>query len=159
MTTESLLYGAAKNFFGVREVDGPASNPIIQKWILNAASWLDPDDSETAWCGCFRAALSTLVGSDVPAASYRAVNWSEYGEGIMHLPRSKWPQGATVVIRTKAGYHVALLDRIEGDTIYLLGGNQSNKVSIAPFPLESVRAVRIERETACTCRRCQLSQG
>lgn len=144
MTAQDILYKTASKYIGVHELDGPASNPQIKKWIKDAAEWLDPDDSKTAWCGCFRAALGYETGTGVVSAPYRAVNWINWGRSIIKRDRNIWPQGSTVIMGRPGGYHVALLDRITGDYMWLLGGNQSDSVNISRFPISKIIDIRIQ---------------
>ena len=46
------LLAHARKDAGLKETAGSASTARIKQAILAAASWLDPDDSVTAWCGC-----------------------------------------------------------------------------------------------------------
>lgn len=141
MSASSQLYAAAQRYLGIAEVDGPASHPLIAQWIAQAATWLDRDDSKTAWCGCFRGALGYQTATGVPKDHYRAAAWLRWGRAI---EPSRCEQGDTIILDRKGGHHVALLDRFSPDlrTVWLLGGNQSNKVSIARFDARLIIGLR-----------------
>lgn len=135
------IYAEAMRFLGTEEVPGEASNPLISHWIKSAARWLDRDDSKTAWCGCFRGAVGVNSGTGVPKDHFRAASWKSWGEAV---PTADAAVGDTVVLSRKGGKHVALFHKWSADRkrVFLLGGNQSNKVSIASFDASLIEAVR-----------------
>lgn len=133
------LYHHALKDLGLRETPGPMSTPRIHDAIKAAANWLAGDDGITAWCGCIRGLWGMETGTGVPPQHYRAASWLSWGEAVT-LPEAR--RGDTVVISRQGGNHVALLDRVEGGHVYLLGGNQSNAVTIAPFIKSLVKGVR-----------------
>ena len=140
MTTSAKLYAAALPFLGVHEIDGPESNPTIRKWIKEAASWLDGDDSKTAWCGCFRGHLGLVTATGIPRNHFRAAEWLEWGMPVKGL--SEAIQGDTVILKRPGGYHVALFASFKDLHMTLLGGNQSNSVSLAQFPTSNICGIR-----------------
>lgn len=142
MTASQAHYLAASRYIGLREASGPDSHPLIRKWIAGGADWLDPDDSRTAWCGCFRGALGLQCGTGVPKAHYRALSWATWGKGVDIKQPEIWEQGDTVILSRDGGAHVALLHRVVGANVELLGGNQSDSVRISSFPRSAVLAVR-----------------
>jgi len=144
MTGNQKLHAAALQFLGVREISGPRSHTLIKEWIKSAASWLDPDDSKTAWCGCFRGMLGIVTGTGAPLAHYRAMNWLAWGKPIDSKRPELWQQGDTLILKRKGGAHVALVHEVQANKrrVQCLGGNQSDAVSIAPFPLADVLGVR-----------------
>lgn len=142
LTTSRRIYLAALEFIGTREVAGPKSNPRIRQWIQGAAAWLDGDDSETAWCGCFRGHLGLITGTGVVPAHYRAANWAKWGKGVPLDPK-RWQQGDTIVMTRPGGNHVCLFHAIAKDgRIECLGGNQADSVNITAFPLSRITHVR-----------------
>jgi uncharacterized protein (TIGR02594 family) len=139
MSTSDRLYAHASKDLGLAEVPGPKSHPRIRQAIEMAADWLDEDDSKTAWCGCIMGLWCYELDLGVPAARYRAASWLNWG---MNIPLDSARKGDVVVLSRSGGNHVALFDRKEGGQIYLLGGNQSNKVSVAPYSAGLVLGVR-----------------
>lgn len=120
----------ARAELGVKEIKGDADNPRIVEYHQHT-SMLAKDD-ETSWCAAF-------------------VNWclDKCGHSANHKPNARsflelvgWhcepkPGAIAVFWREKpVGWkgHVAFIDRIEGNYIYVLGGNQGDAVSIAPYP-------------------------
>jgi len=136
-----LLYDHASKDLGIRETPGKASTPRIKQAIKQAASWLNDDDSQTPWCGCIRGLWGLETGTGVPKEHYRAASWSKWGKAVP-LDPSKWMKGDTVVMGRSGGNHVALVDRVVGDKVYCLGGNQSDAVTITSFKISGIWAVR-----------------
>jgi uncharacterized protein (TIGR02594 family) len=131
-----------RKYLGLKEIPGPASDPTITAWIKQSASWLDGDDSKTAWCGCMRGAIGIATGTGAPPAHYRAASWAKWGRAVDITKPSCWQQGDTIVMTRPGGNHVAVLDHVSGKTAFLLGGNQSNAVTIARFDISKITHVR-----------------
>lgn len=143
MTANQRIYAAALKYQGVCEVPGPKSNKLIQGWIKQAASWLDDDDSKTPWCGCFRGAIGLETGTGVPVAHYRAKSWLDWGLVIDSTKPKTWLQGDTLIMQRPGGYHVTLFSDIANKAFAnCLGGNQADKVCIAPMNLSRIIGVR-----------------
>lgn len=136
------IYAEAAKYLGTKETPGSKSTAIIRQWITAAADWLDKDDSETAWCGCFRGAIGIATATGVPKAHYRAAAWATWGKPVEVSRPSLWQKGDTLVMSRPGGNHVCLLDRVSGDYVYCLGGNQSDAVTISRFLLSRITAVR-----------------
>ena len=133
------LYAHASLDKGLRETPGSASTPRIRRAILEAASWLDPDDSVTAWCGCIMGLWFSECGLTPPAAYYRAANWLNIGRAS---PLETAKQGYVVVLTRSGGNHVGLYHSHTATHITLLGGNQSNAVNLTAYSRASLRGVR-----------------
>lgn len=143
MTANQRIFQAALKYQGVCEVPGLRSHALIRGWIIEAASWLDGDDSRTAWCGCFRGAIGLETGTGVPAAHYRAKSWLVWGVPIDHTKPELWQQGDTVIMERSGGFHVTLFDGLTNKAFgNFLGGNQADKVCIAQYALNRIIGVR-----------------
>lgn len=155
MTSSERIYQAALKYLGVAEKPGSGNNPLVEQWIKEAATWLLDDvndDSTVAWCGCFRGHLGIETMTGTPPAHYRALSWSLWGVAVPVGTPKAWRRGDTLVMPRTGGNHVTLFDRIEGSTVYALGGNQSDRVCIAAFPLSRIKYVRRAVETSsCPC--------
>jgi uncharacterized protein (TIGR02594 family) len=128
---------------GVEEVSGSESNPRIMEYFAAApgSEWVEHDS--VPWCGAMMAWLLKDYG--LPDEPLRARAWLEWGDPIKEpVP------GCVVVLRRgkdpKAG-HVALFQQWSKDcqSLYLLGGNQGDRVSIARFKVDDVLGYRWPR--------------
>lgn len=128
----------ARQDLGLAEVPGGVHNPkIIGYW--RAIGRTDIDDDETAWCAVWASAM--LEASGIPSPkSAAARDFLKWGDEL-HEPMP----GALLVFRRgldpKAG-HVGFYVGDSGGNYLVLGGNQGNRVSIAPVPKLDLIGIR-----------------
>lgn len=124
---------------GQREIAGPRSNPRIASYIARSGHPNLADDA-TAWCAAFVGAsldASGIAGTgSLMARSYldwgRAADTPELG-AIAVLSRGADP----------ALGHVGFLVGETGDQVLLLGGNQSDSVSVEAFARTRLLSLRL----------------
>lgn len=128
----------AQSKLGEHEIKGASANPFIvachQSTTLGKRL---ASSDETAWCSSF--VNKCMVESGVEGTnSARARSWLGWGRELDE-PR----RGCVVVIRRgNAGHHVALFDKLDGGSVQLLGGNQSDSVKLSSYPVERVLGYR-----------------
>ena len=128
----------AKEHLGLLEKPGPGSNPkVVELFALSGFPGIH--DDAVAWCAAFVGAmfaLSNITGS----GSLMARSYERWGVGI---PEPVW---GCVGVKKRAGPvgsgHVGLVVGANAGTIFLLGGNQNDSVSIAGFPRSAFTAFR-----------------
>lgn len=116
---------------GVREIVGAKHSPIIMGWIKElgaSALGLKVNDDETPWCGTFMAWLMTRLGLSAPAIAVRAASWGRAGSWGRELVGPRL--GCVLVFTRAGGGHVGLYVGEDDTHFHVLGGNQSNSVSI-----------------------------
>jgi uncharacterized protein (TIGR02594 family) len=126
----------ARKYVGVREIPGKGTEPLIAGWLKRLGGWWN--DDATPWCGTFVG--NCLLECDIPVARhwYRARDWLNWGMPLV-LPTL----GAVVVYERTGGGHVGFLVGVDREgNLMTLGGNQGDKVSIAPFSRERVLGFR-----------------
>jgi uncharacterized protein (TIGR02594 family) len=144
-TSTPFWFDIAMCEIGEQEGSGKASNnPRIVEYLqqfnhLNRAGLSAVD--ETAWCGAFVAWCLQQAGvtsNDFINGKYLAgaKMWLHVGENL----NEPVPGCVTVVYNAKAssattatGWHVGLYVSGDKSGVMLLGGNQGNKVCVAPF--------------------------
>jgi len=146
------LYALAARYIGeVLEIHGSAHNhPLIQWWLMLCGFGADSAD-EVPWCSAFlvgqawtlklprsrsAAARSWMtIGASVPLRS------AQVGFDVVVLKRGKAPQPGPEVLAAPG--HVGLFAGWDGpDKIKVLGGNQSDGISVASFAVADVLAIR-----------------
>jgi len=134
---ELSAFDLAQRFVGIREVAGPTANAHILAMLQLDAPW--PTDDEVAWCSAFVNYVCWLLR--LPRSkSLAARSWLDVGRGI-DLPRAT--AGFDVVVLERgAGGHVGFYAGQEETVVLLLGGNQGNRVSVAPFAAARILGVR-----------------
>lgn len=119
----------ARKEIGVKEVVGPQHNPTVLGYFRDAG-FPEIDNDETAWCAGFANAMLERSGY-AGSKSLAARSFLTWGKEI-----TKPYPGCIAVFsrgdpRSWEG-HIGFFVSQEGDRINVLGGNQSNQVSIAP---------------------------
>lgn len=130
-------YQIAAGLVGLREAAGPQDNPaIMEMYSVVGHDWVEHD--ETAWCAAFVGYCLEKAG----VRSTRKLNAKSYLDWGISVPAADVQQGDIAVIprggKNSWQGHVFFVDRIDGATVYGLGGNQSDAVNIKPFRLADV---------------------
>lgn len=131
----------AEDYLGLREIHGPHhAEEIVEWWQDVGAPWFT--DDETPWCGAFVGGVLHEAGFPVAEEAPRARAWLRYGQHV-HGPAV----GAIVVFwrghPESANGHVGFVaGRDEAGRLMVLGGNQGDRVSIAPFTRSRVLGYR-----------------
>ncbi|MCG8441306.1 MAG: TIGR02594 family protein [Caulobacterales bacterium] len=124
-----VWFEEAQNLLGTKEIGGAASNPTILDWADDLDIHYPNDD--IPWCGLFVAHCvgATLPDEVLPGNPLGARRWSAFGEATD--PRL----GAIMVFWRKSKSsglgHVGFYNGESDDAYQILGGNQSNAVSLA----------------------------
>lgn len=138
LRSEPKWLEVARSLLGTREVPGPQHSSFIAKgWARLGAGWFN--DDETPWCGFFVAHCIDAAGLPYPGkgAFARAKAWLDWGK-----PCPTPGVGAVVVFGRQGGGHVGFAVGESLTHYYVLGGNQSNMVSIAPLAKERALGFR-----------------
>ena len=134
-TTEPRWLIRARADIGQRETLGPNDSPRIRAMLKKLRlDWL----AGQPWCGSILAEWILDCGIQPPANAFRAKAWATWG-GALTVP----VLGCIVVFERQGGGHVGLVAGIDSaGRLMVLGGNQGNAVSIAPFDRSRVLAYR-----------------
>jgi uncharacterized protein (TIGR02594 family) len=126
---------------GVKEIVGPKHNMTIVNYAKEiGAKWVN--DDETPWCAIFMNWVLKRAGFAY-TSSARARSFEGYGK-----PSNNPKPGDIVVfwrVSPTAGTgHVGVFLGISVDrtSVFVLGGNQGNSVSVARYPLSNVLCYR-----------------
>jgi uncharacterized protein (TIGR02594 family) len=138
MTDQPGWLGAAWRELGQKEVAGRGTNARIAGFF-RAAGHPRIKDDETAWCAAFLGAM--LEGAGIRSTrSLRARSYLAWGEALETARL-----GAIAVLSrgsNPALGHVGFVVGETKDEIVLLGGNQSNAVTVAAFDRRRLLALR-----------------
>lgn len=118
----------AKRLMGLREIPGPKSNSTIMDMAKRLGGWVGNyfTDDDIPWCGLFVAnsIATTLPKEPLPANPLGAKNWVKFGIDSARC------LGAIMVFERSGGGHVGFYAGEDRTHFHILGGNQSNSVSI-----------------------------
>lgn len=136
LETDPALLRAAAVDLGLREIPGVRHAPRIERWLVQLGVWWR--DDETPWCGVAMAGWALDCGLKPPRTAFRARSWADWGSPLPYPAR-----GAVVVFNRPGGAHVGIVvGRDQRGRLMVLGGNQGDAVSIAPFDTDRVVAYR-----------------
>jgi N-acetylmuramoyl-L-alanine amidase len=132
---------------GVDEIPGSADSPIIMAWRLDI-SHAFPEmaqytagytGDDIAWCGFGLAgamARSKIKPpydpTDDTGCYLWALAWADWGRKL-----SKPKVGCVMVFEREGGGHVAILEKIDGNTAWIRGFNQSDSVNVTTKSMDS----------------------
>lgn len=129
------LYNTAKKEMGVEEIPGTKDNPRIEQY--HSVTTLKATDDETPWCSSFVCWVVQQCGL-YSTRSARALSWMNWG-----IPLNAPYKGCIVIFSRGGGQgHVGFFDHEDEKHVYVLGGNQSNRVCIAAYPKDRWLAYR-----------------
>ena len=130
MAKEPAWLLAARAKLGTREAPGVANSPTIMGWakklgtkILGMAYNAD----SVPWCGVFVAACVHEDGLTPAPIAVRAKSWATWGQNIRP---DRIAPGAVLVFERAGGGHVGFYVGEDTTSYHVLGGNQSDRVSI-----------------------------
>lgn len=117
------------------------SNPNIMAWAreVGVRAWYT--DDSVPWCGLFIGVVAKRCGYEFPPAKLlSALAWQAWG---VPVPNSEAKLGYVMIFSRGKGYgHVALYIGEDAESYYVLGGNQSNAVTITRIEKSRLVAVR-----------------
>jgi uncharacterized protein (TIGR02594 family) len=126
----------AKKHIGLKEISGKNDHPLLLGWwVKYGVKYL----YKKAWCGLFTAHSIKSAGHPIPKHWYRALAWLDWGVDI-----GSPCYGCVVVFSRTGGGHVGfVVGKDDKGRLMVLGGNQGDSVSIAPFDLSRVAGYRM----------------
>jgi len=97
------------------------------------------DPSKIPWCGDFVQTVIALSmpAEIIPANPYWALNWMKFGQDARGFML-----GAICVFSRKGGGHVGFVLGHDNTYVHVLGGNQSNSVSVTKISKANLKALR-----------------
>lgn len=136
------LLKEALSHYGLAETPGPSHNPAIIE--MSKVLGYPFDSEQVSWCGIFMAYCAKRSGLPYPDAAYRARKWVESGFGV---PAPEIGDICVFWRDVPTGWegHVGLfINWTDWSRRYLnvLGGNQSDKVTISTYEASHVLGFR-----------------
>lgn len=141
-------FSLAERFLGTEEVEGAISNPQITAMLRLDNRW--PTGDDVPWCSAFVNYVAWLLrlprSKSLAARSWLAVGETiepmnaKVGFDVVVIKRGAGPQPGPEVL--KAQGHVGFFAGLQGQTIMILGGNQTDMVSIQPFNIDRLLGIR-----------------
>ena len=132
----------AERFIGeIKERPGADKDHPFILWAHELVGLSDVDD-EIPWCSSFVNTIAWILR--LPRSkSARARSWLDVGHAI-DLSQAR-PENDVIILRrgvSPTAGHVGFYAGFAGGNIHVLGGNQSNSVTLAPFIVSDLLGVR-----------------
>lgn len=123
---------------GTKEIAGKGSNATIISWAKELNIQNTYNDDAIPWCGLFVALVVQRSGRDPINKPLWARSWVQWGE--FQLAASL---GDVLVFAREGGGHVGFYVAEDKDCYHVLGGNQSDAVTITR--IKKARCIAIRR--------------
>lgn len=142
-TAPAMLVEALKHY-GTLEHRGADNNPSIIKWAKEVGGKVENvylADS-IPWCGLFMAVVAKRCNYALPKDPLWALNWGTFG---VSQKQAMLGDVLTFVRKTDTGStagHVAMYVGEDVDAYHILGGNQSDAVTITRIAKSRLYAIR-----------------
>jgi len=123
------LIDRALELFGTLETPGVKDNATILGWAKEVGGWEANYYTKDSipWCGLFVAIVCLRAKKDVAKNYLRAMSWASWGKPISE---KEVGLGDILVFSRNGGGHVGFYVAEDATAYHVLGGNQSDSVSI-----------------------------
>lgn len=161
MMSDPFWLDAAFAERGVKEISGSGSNKRIEEYLATGTTNRDLIDDETAWCAGFanwclsRPSQYNLAGTK----SLMAKSFRNYGRPVSWASP---PRGAIAVFDrppNPASGHVGFFLRFVDDMVEIIGGNQSNAVTVERYPKTRLIALRWPNSVPISSQEAEVPLG
>jgi len=142
------LFDLAQRYVGCEELVGEDDNPAILAMLRLDSEW--PNADEVPWCSGFvnwcawhlrlPRSKSLLARSWLGVGRPITINEAEPKNDVVILKRGGGEQPGPEDL--EAPGHVGVFANYDDHGVWLLGGNQSDSVNIAPYPASRILGVR-----------------
>jgi uncharacterized protein (TIGR02594 family) len=129
----------AKSLLGTKETPGAGNNPVIMEWakVIGQAGPYSADS--IPWCGLFVGFVFGQMGIQPVKDPLWALNWNKFGT---YLDKTKPVYGAVAAFQRQGGGHVGLVVGHDAQALHILGGNQSDAVTITRVAKNRCKGLR-----------------
>lgn len=137
--TEPRWLTLARGLLGIKEVPGAGDSGTILSWAKKLGGWVASfyRHDSTPWCGLFVGYVFSQIGIQGPQNPLGALQWSSWGEKL----NTPW-LGCVMTFRRPGGGHVGFYVGEDATAYHILGGNQSDTVSITRIDKKRLDAIR-----------------
>jgi len=129
----------AMQYVGQKEIPGKKHNSLIIEWTRQLIRWASSD--EIPWCSTFLQAVAKKAGYHTTGATAAARSWLKVGYEVDH------PEPGDLAVFWRYSPHswkghVGIVVNVHDGYVWVLGGNQSNMVNVAPYPISRLLSYR-----------------
>lgn len=131
------MFQEGLDLLGTIETPGAGNTPAIMAWAKETGLERIYTADSVPWCGLFMAVVAKRAGRPFPNEPLWALNWLKFGESV----GQPW-LGDVLCFQREGGGHVGMYVAEDNATYHVLGGNQSDKVSITRIAKERLKGAR-----------------
>jgi uncharacterized protein (TIGR02594 family) len=149
-TLNEILLQQCRQYYGVKEIPGAKSNPIIDQMLRSVGM---PAKDSIAWCSAF---VNHVAGLCQAEQTDRAIarSWLTVGteiytgssnpDFVVGQLTSAIPGDVVILRRGNSTWqgHVGFLYWRQENRCWVLGGNQSNRVCLKTYPNTRILGIR-----------------
>lgn len=135
-TLPKMVSEALKEY-GTVETPGSANNAKIMAWAKEVGLKNVYTADSVPWCGLFIKLVAERAGKKAVKDPLWALNWSSFGNKI-----GQPCLGDVLTFTRDSGGHVGLYIGEDKDTYHVLGGNQSDSVSVTRIYKKRLHSAR-----------------
>jgi len=128
------------NLLGTTEKPGSANNQLILSWAKECGIDKVYGSDSIPWCGLFATVVVKRTGRYPVKSPLWARSWANWGE-----PSTNASLGDVLVFKRGSGGHVGFYIAEDAECYHVLGGNQSDAVTIARIRKDRCIAVRMPK--------------
>lgn len=132
-----LVIAEGMRYLGINEIKGKANNATIMQWAKDVGVEKIYTSDEVAWCGLFAAKVVQKAGFEPVTNPLWALNWKNFGTA-----QKTAMLGDILVFSRDGGGHVGFYIADDANYYHVLGGNQSDSVSITRIAKNRCVAIR-----------------
>jgi uncharacterized protein (TIGR02594 family) len=111
--------------YGTKELAGGANSPVIMGWADEVGLRPKYTSDAIPWCGLFAAVVAKRANKAVPKDPLWALNWAKFGVEV-----GQPGLGDVLTFTRENGGHVGFYVGEDTEAYHVLGGNQSDAVTI-----------------------------
>lgn len=115
----------ALKVFGTKEAAGAANSQVIMDWAAETGLKAVYTADAIPWCGLLAAVICKRAGKALPKDPLWALNWAKFGEDV-----GQPGLGDILTFTREGGGHVGFYVGEDQEAFHVLGGNQSDAVTI-----------------------------
>lgn len=123
--------------YGTVEAPGVGNNPVILAWAKELGLTQSYSADETPWCGLWIGVCALRAGKPLVQGPLWALNWGKWGNDA-----GQPELGDVLVFIRNGGGHVGLYVGEDAHAYHVLGGNQSDAVTITRIDKTRLKAAR-----------------
>lgn len=120
----------ALRYLGQKEIPGPQSNTVIMNMAKEMQVHNIYTNDDISWCALFQSYICKISNKPMPYKAYQVLRAASFTTWGNKVEKGDEKLGDILVFKRPGGNHVGMYIAESDKTFFVLGGNQSNAVTI-----------------------------